>query len=164
MTKKKTLKLGLKKRQKKKNSKNERNQRERNRLGQTDLSKALRIQKIQILIDREQSSNDWRFREIEFDWSSSNRTGVKFDSEFWPKNSPFSISWKICSINQKHENPKFFCFWKHEIFCRDTMQNQFSRYEMYMNDSRSLQKHIFFNQLNFSSRFKFSLKKFQLKP
>lgn len=46
------------------------------------MSKALRIQKIQISINREQSSNDRRFRETKFDWSSSNRIGIEFAISF----------------------------------------------------------------------------------
>ena len=107
-------------------------------------------------INREESSSDGKNFKDRFQLIERNEIGIEKGSEFWPKNCSFSISQEITSINQKL---KLRNFWKLEIFCKNTIQNQFSWYDKHMNDFKSFQKHIF-HQWNFlHKKFNFSSSK-----
>ena len=73
------------------------------------MSKPLIIWKIRISISQEESSSDQNDRQIDFDWSTKSRTGIKIGKEFWPKNWTFSIDQESDSKikdYQSHLTPK----------------------------------------------------------
>ena len=92
-------------------------------------------------IERQSKNFKNRFRLIKRNW-----IGIKRDGEFWPKNYSFWFVKRQLRLIEKVETQNF---WKLEIFYKNTIKNQFSWYEMHMNDSKSFQKHVFFKQLNF---------------